>query len=146
MLDNPGRTGWMSIPSQSVLLRSPSIDNGEYGTEELLLKTQVSDDIAQWSDTNNILQSMQSWQLLIVHMNIRTYNKVLVDSNALYSNLITKIFVTYKSLIFSKRITSRKKIISGKYILLFTNTFSINFTIVICPISRSKIPIDESPI
>ena len=33
----------------------PSIENGAHGTEKLLLKTQVSEDFAQWRESNNII-------------------------------------------------------------------------------------------
>ena len=31
------------------------IENSAHGTEKLLLKTQVSEDFAQWSESNNII-------------------------------------------------------------------------------------------
>ena len=41
---------------------SPSIKNGAHGTEKILLKTQVTEDFANWSESNNtILQ----WKIKI---------------------------------------------------------------------------------
>ena len=40
--------------------RPTSIENGAHGTEKLLLKTQVSEDLALWSESNNIKINLET--------------------------------------------------------------------------------------
>ena len=50
---------WLEVPVELVFViflpGPPSIENGALGTEQFLLETQVSENFAQWNESNNIL-------------------------------------------------------------------------------------------
>ena len=48
----------------------PGFENGAHGTEKLLLKTQVSESFAQWSESNNIIYYKSVFYFVIITLSL----------------------------------------------------------------------------